>query len=776
MYRYLPFLLVLTLAIAQEPTIVRVYFDDPVTARETMSRLAAWQVDYEEGWFLVGVTAEERAVLEAEGYRVTLDEKQTRANRQRAPLKGQTRGIGGFPCYRTVEETLDLITQFALTYPDLASWEEIGVSWERDQDAGNGYPITVLKLTNTNIAGPKPILFAMSAMHAREYTTAELNTRFAEYLLAAYDTDPDATWLLDHREIHLVLQANPDGRVIAEGGSLWRKNTHVGCGAFNDRGVDLNRNFGYQWNCCGGSSGNPCSETYRGTSPYSEPESNAIHTYLTEIFPDQKGPNPGDPAPVDATGVFIDIHSFGNTILWPWGYDDLLPPNPGLASLGRKMAYENGYTPQQAIDLYAVDGATDDNAYGTLGVAAYTFELGTSFFESCESFEDNVLSGGLQALIYAAKAAEAPYMLSKGPDMVNVSTYFEGGSAILSAKADDGRRVDAAAQPIAEAVYSFNYPTTRGAGQPMTAVDGAFDQVAESVAATVDVSGLATGRYPIYFQARDSDGDWGALSSSWLFVPDPDTRFEGTVRREGTNTPLEATIETVGYQTTSGPDGSFSLALHPGSFDFTVSAPDHGTVTVTDVTLDEGATLVQDIFLPPICTVFADDVEAGAGDWTAEGSWSPSSEDSVSGVLAWNDSPGGDYGNDMDAALTSPVLDLSEASEVMLSFQHRYNLETDYDYGYVEVTTDGVFWTTVSDHNGIVGWHQETLDLPQLAGAAQARIRFRLETDGSVQWDGWQIDDIVITVPGACDDEGPSFDELLPAWPAITILELMGSL
>ena len=97
----------------------------------------------------------------------------------------------------------------------------------------------------------------------REYTTAELVTRFAEYLVTNHGIDPDATWLLDEHEIHLLLQTNPDGRRLAETGTFWRKNTNQAyCGANpTSRGADLNRNFAFQWACCGGSSGNVCDET-----------------------------------------------------------------------------------------------------------------------------------------------------------------------------------------------------------------------------------------------------------------------------------------------------------------------------------------------------------------------------------------------------------------------------------------------------------------------------------------------------------------------------------
>ena len=58
----------------------------------------------------------------------------------------------------------------------------------------------------------------------------------------------------------------------------------------SDRGADLNRNFVYNWGCCGGSSSQPCDFTYRGPGPASEPETQAVQNYLLAQFPDQRGP------------------------------------------------------------------------------------------------------------------------------------------------------------------------------------------------------------------------------------------------------------------------------------------------------------------------------------------------------------------------------------------------------------------------------------------------------------------------------------------------------
>ena len=74
----------------------------------------------------------------------------------------------------------------------------------------------MLKLTNRLVPGPKPHVFIMAAIHARELATAEVATRFAEQLVARYGVDPDVTWLLDYNEIHILAQSNPDGRKLAE--------------------------------------------------------------------------------------------------------------------------------------------------------------------------------------------------------------------------------------------------------------------------------------------------------------------------------------------------------------------------------------------------------------------------------------------------------------------------------------------------------------------------------------------------------------------------------
>ena len=217
-----------------------------------------------------------------------------------------------------------------------------------------------------------------AGIHSREYSTNEVLTRFAEQLVANYGIDPDTTWLLDYFQLDLNPVVNPDGRKFAEQGYLWRKNTNPNPpdgsapADFPNYGVDLNRNHTFEWGTVdGGSSGDPSSEVYRGNVAASEPETQAVENFVATLYPGRQGATRTKGASDDSTGLLIDLHSFGNTVLYPWGStSDPAPNRDGLRNLGLKFGYyanANGtpYDVYQAIGLYPTDGTTDDWAYGT---------------------------------------------------------------------------------------------------------------------------------------------------------------------------------------------------------------------------------------------------------------------------------------------------------------------------------------------------------------------------------------------------------------------------
>ena len=538
---------VLRAQLSGEETIVRVFFDDLPTGRLIAASLEPIESKYENGYLVVEVTAEQLQRLQQRGLRtepVSAQELSTilapprEIQSAQAPEQAAaaTRtGISGFSCYRTVEETFAAADSIVAHNPTLASWVDVGDSWLKTDGQG-GYDMRVLVLTNQNVSGTKPKLFVTSAIHAREYTTAELTTRFAESLVNEYGVAADATWLLDHHEVHLMLQANPDGRKHAEAGQLWRKNVNENycTGVPLRRGADLNRNFDFAWDCCGGSSDFQCSNTYHGAFAASEPEVLSIQNYIQSIFPDQRGPNLTDPAPDDATGIYLDIHSSGQLILYPYGFTERLAPNnTQLQTFARKLAFFNLHTPQQLIDLYITEGTAEDFGYGEMGLASFTYELGTEFFEDCSYFEETLLPRNMPSLYYAAKVARTPYMTPSGPDVVDGSLSLSAGewpsvvaagtSVTLSATLSDSQFNNSngtePTQSLETAEYYIDTPpwVTTPVPVPLSMV-GRDGDVYE---ASLDTAGLSAGRHIVFVHGKDSDQNWGAFNAIFLGIGMP---------------------------------------------------------------------------------------------------------------------------------------------------------------------------------------------------------------------------------------------------------------
>ena len=78
------------------------------------------------------------------------------------------------------------------------------------------------------------------------------------------------------------------------------------------------------------------------------------------------------------------------------------------------MAFFNNYEPRAGLGLYVTSGTYRDSFYGKAGVAGFTIETATQFFESCSTFEDIVLPDNLDMFFYTAKIVRAPYMLPYG--------------------------------------------------------------------------------------------------------------------------------------------------------------------------------------------------------------------------------------------------------------------------------------------------------------------------------------------------------------------------
>jgi carboxypeptidase T len=537
--------------------IYKAYFPDLDIAHKAAITFHAQLLEsnYESGYLVFELTPQEMLQLRQFGFKLKpatefmeqrkkfLNDVQAETLRlqQSAPADARVAAvvattIPSFPCYETVEETFNQAANFVINKPNLATLLDVGDSWEKTANLG-GYDIKVLKLTNSAIIGLKPRLFINSAIHAREYATAPLNLEFARWLLNGYGVNADATWILDHHEVHLMLHTNPDGRKKAEAGLSWRKNTNQAyCGATsNTRGADLNRNFSFTYNTTGGlgSSGNQCDITYRGVSPGSEPETQAIEAYVRSLWPDQRGSNLTDAALRTNSGIHIDLHSYSQLVLWPWGTTSA-PAGNGvdLQTLGRKLAFFNGYTPKQSNGLYPTDGTSDSVSYGELGVAAYTIELGTSFFQSCNTYNNTIKPNNLNALIYAAKVVRTPYITPSGPDIsalslggtasttgVQVGTTVSLTGTVNATRYNNTNGIQPTQNIVAAEYYIDTPPWVIGA-TPITLIpgDGSFNTKTEAIKGSINTSGLSVGKHMVYVRGLDVANNWGAISAVFLQI------------------------------------------------------------------------------------------------------------------------------------------------------------------------------------------------------------------------------------------------------------------
>ncbi len=520
-----------------EPRVVRAGYQSVEQLNLLRARAAPWRVYPEQKILIIEVNnLFEYDQLIRDGFTVEIDADRTASlNTPPERIAGQVNSIVGFTCYRTVEETYATAEALVAQKPQIAEWLDIGDSRLKELNQG-GYDIRALRITNRSIPGLKPVLMIQGALHAREYATAETVTRFAEQLINGYGSNPDITWMIDHHDINLVLMANPDGRKIAEifetRSQRKNRNPLYCAGANSTTGVDLNRNYGFSY-AGPGSSTSFCSEIYRGPSAFSEAESIALRSFASKIFPDQRDegtviapPNSiaiNAPVSLDATGIYIDLHSNAAGTWYPWGDSAALAPNNAqFQTIARKMAFLNGLPSAKSSASGAIGGATDDWTFGTLGVAAFTVELsGSSFFPACTSFETSIGPPAVASFFMAARTVRAPYRLPAGPDVLNLTAASNVGGVTLTASAND-TRYDSAAEPtqaIASVALYNSVPWDAGATPiaSFAAADGAFSSNIEAITLNLPEAQLPLAANTLFYaQATDAAGNKGPVSAVFL--------------------------------------------------------------------------------------------------------------------------------------------------------------------------------------------------------------------------------------------------------------------
>jgi len=305
---------------------------------------------------------------------------------------------------------LEELTQTAAANPGLAKLVTIGTTVQ-------GKPIVAVKVTKDArlvTDGSRPSVLYSGTQHAREWITPEMVRRLMHYVIDGYGQNAETTKMLNTTELWFLPVANPDGYDYTfVGDRLWRKNlrdnNNDGQIAPGD-GVDLNRNLATKWGYDNeGSSPDPSSDTYRGPSPGSEPESKALDQLFQRV----------------RFTELINYHSAAELLLYGVGWQ-VSTPSPDDV-IAEAMAGDDanpavpGYDPDISAELYTTNGETDGHVTDTYGTMAFTPEMSTCQTVSAANPNDQWLPEDCvsvfsfpddEALIQAEFTKNIPFALS----------------------------------------------------------------------------------------------------------------------------------------------------------------------------------------------------------------------------------------------------------------------------------------------------------------------------------------------------------------------------
>ncbi len=599
--------------------------------------------------------------------------------REKYGIQGfQYGSMGGF---YTLNEVIAELDTMKMLYPNLIT-ERVPIGYSIENR-----PIWMVKISdNPDLNENEPQVLYTALTHAREPQGMMTVIYYMYYLLEKYGIDPEVTYLVNNREIYFIPVLNPDGYEYnrtsnPSGGGMWRKNRRNNSGSF---GVDLNRNFGpySYWDAPnGGSSTSPSSETYRGTAPFSEPETAALRDFLLT-----KG-----------IRACLNYHTYGNLLIYPYGALSRETPDSLIfREFARDMTAYNRYTygtDMQTVG-YATRGNSDDYMYDGEPVSvrpkifAMTPEVGSSsdgFWPSQSRIYPLAIENIRPNLYYTWIAGEYPSLASK--NLITNNGQIKGGDTVKFVVELKNKGLS----------HAYNVLLTFESLSPQLQI----------------------------------------LANQYISIDTLLARSSITNQ----NNPLLIKVS--------------NSIINGSKHKIVVYISLNGAVLMKDTT---------SIIVGTPVAVFSDDFENGISNWQLMNTWGLTSSSYHSPSFSLTDSPSGNYPNNANTYVTSvSPIDLTQSNAAKLEFWTRWDIESGWDFAQVRISTNnGATWIPLSGKytksgsgkgaqpSGEPGydgtqltWVKEEMDLSNYIGN-NLKIQFLLKSDGSVQKDGWYIDDIVI--------------------------------
>lgn len=575
---------------------------------------------------------------------------------------------GSMGGYLTYDELLVEVDKMHELYPSLIS-ERFSIGDIKTHENRSIFWIRVSDNPSLEQDRPKALYTALH--HAREPNSLSQMIFYLWYLLENYESDEEVKYLVDNTEMYFIPCVNPDGYIYNEttnpdGGGLWRKNRRVGA---NDEvhGVDLNRNYGYEWAYDDiGSSPDITSATYRGPAPFSEPETQAVKL-LCETYNFQ---------------VCLNYHTSGNLLIYPWGYSQQeTEDHPSFRSIADVMTNENKYLAGTGLETvgYNVNGISDDWMYGEElsknKIFAMTPEVGKRDFGFWPP-ENQI-------------------------DHLNKSTLRQN---LLTA----------------HVLLSYVSVKEENESEFLESYEGNLDF-------TLTMNGLQEGDVLLDVNSLSSGLTVDLEEDSWDLIHLQEESFL-----------LNYTIDP---DTPNGSELEFVFEVDMGLY-------------------SEFDTIRKIFLAEPIAAIFEENIESES-EWNSTGVWGLTQSTYVSEDYSLTDSPNENYPPNYNAViqLNEPIY-IEESEIAYLNFYAKWDIETDWDYAQILISTDGNQFTPVCGKYTVKGtstqddgmplyegvqdeWVLEEIDLEDFMGE-NIYIQFKMVSDDLYQWDGIFIDNIAI--------------------------------
>lgn len=610
------------------------------------------------------------------GYEVLIDDMERY-------YASKMRGTTNFGNYHTYSESNAILDDLHNRFPSITSKRiDLGVTTLQ------GNKLWAMKISdNPDLDEDEPEILFTGAHHAREPIGVNLCDTLVKILCEGYASDENIKYLVDNREIWVVPVVNPDGYLYNEeqnpgGGGMWRKNRRDnGDGTF---GVDPNRNYSFKWGFNdGGSSPDPSAETYRGAAAFSEPCNQGMRDFFN----------------AHKFSVCVHFHSYGNYVIYPWGYTWEKSPDDALferlskdmfdlAAAATGQEYEYGTIPEV---LYSVNGNAEDWAYGEQTskpkCLSFCFEIGEEFWQE-ESIEEH-LTESVPMCMYLIRVVGRWLRLAS-------YTIKDGGNNQLDPN------------ETAEIIVELENNGIIG---------GAFNTVSGTLKSKDN-----------FVTIINSSGSFGSIA----------------LGQTGSNSGKPFSIKTHAL-TPQGHKAQFTLEIvADGGFKSEVP------FTIVVGTPRTPIILFQDNF------DYQNSVDSFAINWDASGNWHRASDHVYSGTHA---ASSGSFLK-TNSLIMKPTVNLSVYMNPELSFCVRGHYDWPEDWKYCEVSLSSNGGTTWEDFYTIKGNKKDTLWLEKNFSLASyttdnVKVRFVVDAIGVIDSAKFWIDDVRIFIP--YDNEPPAF-------------------